>query len=324
MAYTVSWDETLPLGSTARNQIDDVIRNLKRDLRERYADMFGVGTFTTDPQYVPHLRMSGAPAKISAPGAGTISFRNAADNADNLSITDAGNVTIRGTLGVTGVLTGPGSGLTSLNASNLASGTVPDARFPATLPAASGANLTGLNAGNLATGTVPSARVVGVYGNITALGTLSSLAVTGNITSASDITTSGTGFQRVSAVNGTANTVLIAGPDAAGLTATVGTIGHLAVITANASVLGTTAEVNARYGLSTATEAALRAGIATGDRGLFVDNSRVVGQRVTGWTAATGTATRTTFVTSTVTLPQLAERVKAVIDDLLAHGLIGA
>jgi hypothetical protein len=46
----------------------------------------------------------------------------------------------------------------SLNASNLSSGTVPDARFPATLPAASGANLTALNASNLASGTVPDAR----------------------------------------------------------------------------------------------------------------------------------------------------------------------
>ena len=53
---------------------------------------------------------------------------------------------------------GSGSGLTNLNASNLASGTVPDARFPATLPAASGANLTALNATNLGSGTVPDAR----------------------------------------------------------------------------------------------------------------------------------------------------------------------
>jgi len=50
----------------------------------------------------------------------------------------------------------------------------------------------------------------------------------------------------------------------------------------------------------------------------------VVGMRKGGWTAATGTATRTTFETSTVTLPQLAERLKALIDDLIAHGLIGA
>jgi len=38
----------------------------------------------------------------------------------------------------------PAGDLSNLNASNLTSGTIPDARFPATLPAASGANLTGL------------------------------------------------------------------------------------------------------------------------------------------------------------------------------------
>ncbi|MDX1117023.1 hypothetical protein GOL29_03105 [Sinorhizobium medicae] len=55
-----------------------------------------------------------------------------------------------------------------------------------------------------------------------------------------------------------------------------------------------------------------------------VDGTRVVGNRVAGWAAATGTATRTTFATSTVTTAQLAERVKALIDDLTTHGLIGA
>jgi hypothetical protein len=39
--------------------------------------------------------------------------------------------------------------------------------------------------------------------------------------------------------------------------------------------------------------------------------------------AATGTATRTTFDTTTVTTAQLAERVKALIDDLRAYGLEG-
>lgn len=52
-----------------------------------------------------------------------------------------------------------GAALTSLNASNLASGTLPGARFPATLPAASGVNLTALNATNLASGTVADARL---------------------------------------------------------------------------------------------------------------------------------------------------------------------
>jgi len=54
---------------------------------------------------------------------------------------------------------GNGTNITNLNASNLATGTVPDARFPATLPAASGVNLTNLNASNLATGTVGTARL---------------------------------------------------------------------------------------------------------------------------------------------------------------------
>src|SRR5210317_1605299 len=53
---------------------------------------------------------------------------------------------------------GSGAQLTNLNASNVASGTLPDARFPATLPAADGSNLTALNATQLTSGTVPDAR----------------------------------------------------------------------------------------------------------------------------------------------------------------------
>lgn len=58
----------------------------------------------------------------------------------------------------------------------------------------------------------------------------------------------------------------------------------------------------------------------------YVNNVKVVGTRKTGWATATGTATRTTFDTATVTTAQLAERVKALIDDLhqtAGHGLIG-
>ncbi len=46
--------------------------------------------------------------------------------------------------------------------------------------------------------------------------------------------------------------------------------------------------------------------------------------RPTGWAAATNTKTRTTFDTTTVTLPVLAAHVGALLDDLLAEGLIGA
>ena len=54
---------------------------------------------------------------------------------------------------------GGGANITSLNATQLTSGTIPDARFPATLPAVSGANLTALNATNLGSGTVPVLRL---------------------------------------------------------------------------------------------------------------------------------------------------------------------
>ena len=49
--------------------------------------------------------------------------------------------------------------LSSLNADNLGSGTIPNGRFPATLPATSGANLTALNASEITSGTLPIARI---------------------------------------------------------------------------------------------------------------------------------------------------------------------
>jgi hypothetical protein len=67
------------------------------------------------------------------------------------SISDAGLLTATS-------FSGNGSLITALNATELTSGTVPNARFPATLPAASGVNLTALNATQLTSGTVPDAR----------------------------------------------------------------------------------------------------------------------------------------------------------------------
>jgi len=68
------------------------------------------------------------------------------------TISDAGLLTATN-------FSGGGAALTALNASQLTSGTIPDARFPATLPAASGANLTALNATQLTSGIVPVLRL---------------------------------------------------------------------------------------------------------------------------------------------------------------------
>lgn len=87
------------------------------------------------------------------------------------TIASLGANTFSGTQTAT-FFSGDGSLLTALNATQLTSGTVPDARFPATLPVLSGVNLTALNASNLGSGTVASARIAGAYTGITQLGTV--------------------------------------------------------------------------------------------------------------------------------------------------------
>lgn len=55
-----------------------------------------------------------------------------------------------------------------------------------------------------------------------------------------------------------------------------------------------------------------------------VNGVKVVGARATGWGAPGGTTSRASFETGAVTTTQLAQRLKALIDDLTAHGLIGS
>ncbi len=64
----------------------------------------------------------------------------------NTNATFLQNVNVSGTTTATNFI-GGGANLTALNATQLTSGTIPDARFPATLPAVSGANLTGIEVG---------------------------------------------------------------------------------------------------------------------------------------------------------------------------------
>lgn len=71
----------------------------------------------------------------------------------------------------------------------------------------------------------------------------------------------------------------------------------------------------------TITRSNLAIKLGTGPLGFF--GTTPVAKK-TGWTAATNTKTRTTFDTTTVTLPVLAAHVGALLDDLLAYGLISA
>lgn len=82
----------------------------------------------------------------------------------------------------------------------------------------------------------------------------------------------------------------------------------------------------AKFLLATGGGSIIRDGLDLATGVLKTAGTQIVTTRRTGWGTATGTATRTTFDTATVTTAQLAERVKALIDDLhgtAGHGLIG-
>ena len=126
---------------------------------------------------------------------GTLTYEDVT-NIDSIGIVTArsGINVVSGGINASGVVTattfsGSGASLDSLNASNLSSGTVPDARFPATLPTVSGANLTSLNASNLSSGTVPTARLASGTANSSTFlrGDSTWASVSLNISSLSDL-----------------------------------------------------------------------------------------------------------------------------------------
>ena len=150
----------------------------------------GVSTFESNIQIPDNVNLrigngddlqiyhAGTHTHIREIGAGALKIEGANINIDNadgskryIDCNDGGSVelyhddskkfeTTGGGVDITGVATatsfsGSGSGLSSLNASQLSSGTIPDARFPVTLPSASGANLTNLPSSQL-TGALPA------------------------------------------------------------------------------------------------------------------------------------------------------------------------
>ena len=88
------------------------------------------------------------------------------NNSTKLETTNTG-VSVTGELGATGNITasanvnGNGQNLTNLNASSVASGTLPMARLSGTLPALNGSALTNLNGSNISSGTLPMDRLSG-------------------------------------------------------------------------------------------------------------------------------------------------------------------
>jgi hypothetical protein len=86
--------------------------------------------------------------------------------------------------------------------------------------------------------------------------------------------------------------------------------------------LASALRLNDGVNITSQTTTGTKIGTATTQKLGFWNATPVV--RPTGWGAPTGTATRTTYATSTATVTQLAERLKALIDDLTTIGLIGS
>ncbi|MCP9295142.1 MAG: hypothetical protein NDM07_10730 [Planktothrix agardhii LY1] len=237
-------------------------------------------------------------------------------NSKTMTIDGNGSVTIDGTY------LGNGSGLTSLNASNISTGTLNAARLP------------------------DSGVTAGTYNNSATQVRPFSIDVKGRITSIGVPVNIYLPYQRVNMTEGI--------PPVNDSSPAVNTICNMGVFSDNgypltghlfssvvSSIRGIqiitnplapefsyirSRHTNFATGWSPWQKIAIENtnGIIPSSSGFSVGNNQVVSSRKSGWTAPTGTATRTTFATSTVTLPQLAERVKALIDDLRTHGLIGA
>ena len=147
------WNGTSWSSSTVSEISSDTTPRLGGDLNVDGNTILGTGD----------INLTGIVTATSANFSGNVSIGGTLTYEDVTNIDSVGLITARSGIDVTGTVTattfsGSGSSLTSLNASNVSSGTLPDARFPATLPAVSGANLTNLDASDLASGTIPDAR----------------------------------------------------------------------------------------------------------------------------------------------------------------------
>lgn len=86
MAYSAVWSEAVPVGSLAALDLDQAIRDAKRDIRERMAGVFGMADWSADPLVIQYVAVGALPAQSgvlrSANNVVISAARNAANSAD--------------------------------------------------------------------------------------------------------------------------------------------------------------------------------------------------------------------------------------------------
>ena len=237
------------------------------------------------------------------------------ESGDTITVPSGATLNVAGTLGATS-----GANLTALNASNLGSGTLPDARFPATLPSVSAANLTNLpivypTIGSLTPSVITNdaTNVVIAGTNFTSIPHVEAISTTGAITPANSITftsatsitanftlpTDGTYYVRVENPNGLAVRTssasltvsdLPAWVTAAGSLGTFSGTAALSTITLTAtnavSFAVTTGSVTAGLTFNTGVGSATITGTQTAHTSAATDNFTVTATDAQGQTAA--------------------------------------
>ena len=163
-------------GAAINDGLGDTLRSGGTKINSNFNELYtalGNGTalqfaidFTTTPTDGQSLQYNSSTGKFTSRSSVNSQGSGFVDNAvvrydgvtgtiiqsSSVSILDNGRI-------VANSFSGNGSLITDLNAAQLTSGIIPNARFPETLPAASGANLTALNATNLSSGTVSVNRL---------------------------------------------------------------------------------------------------------------------------------------------------------------------
>jgi len=237
------------------------------------------------------------------------------ESGDTITVPSGATLNVAGTLGATS-----GANLTALNASNLGSGTLPDARFPATLPAVSAANLTNLpivypTIGSLTPSVITNdaTNVVIAGTNFTSIPHVEAINSTGAITPANSITftsstsitanftlpTDGTYYVRVENPNGLAvrtSSASLTVSDLPGWVTAAGSLGSFSgvasvgTITLTAtnavSFAVTTGSVTAGLTFNTGVGSATITGTQTAHTSAATDNFTVTATDAQGQTAA--------------------------------------